>query len=75
MGTLGPHARLPLDVDLLEDVRGVSRLLGPLLLVARLLPDLDLLLAPALLLALLQGAPLLLQQQPGLLLPPPRLLQ
>ena len=48
MRTLGPHARLPLDVDLLENVRGVSRLLGPLLLVARLLSDLDLLLAPAL---------------------------
>ena len=48
MRTLGPHARLPLDVDLLENVRGVSRLLGPLLLVVRLLSDLDLLLAPAL---------------------------
>ena len=48
MRTLGPHARLPLDVDLLENVRGVSRLLGPLLLEARLLSDLDLLLAPAL---------------------------
>ena len=73
MSALGSDAMLPLLIDLLEDVRRLTRLLGLLLSSPLLLhkPDAP---PPTGLLLLLLGLPLLLRQEPLLLLPLPELL-